>query len=1068
MTTTSTETSSDFAHSKLPLVHQLTREGRLEDALHVLTRQIQAHPNFLLYQEKFIELNKRLHPSGGSVSRRDGLDLGHAADVNHILLFSDHTFLPYRSGGRESSIRDLAERFLSSGWRVTVLAVAPRAGDDRSVPLAFPFKVIEVSDPYRYLAYIYSRDFFELIIASVDGRNFKKFSHYFPEGSCLFVRDTQNLADLAGENIRKRFVFVANSAFTAQRVHEHVRCDVPVFPPLIDTNIYRVERSSEDSFVTFINPVSKKGLTIALSVAKAMPATRFLFCEGWPQSASQWETLKRRCESVGNISLMRRQNDMRRVYGMTRVLLVPSQCEEAWGRIVTEAQVSGIPCVVSDRGGLRESCGKGGIVVPHDAPPEVWVYELQRLLTDDALYRQCSDEARENVRLYEQRVSTYISDLCVHIRKNAAKILDAALKRGALDSFSETDEGEERSEFRGIAGREVRGIAQRVAASTDKRDRVAALFDVATRAESEEAARRWYKQYGQSVTVTLESAYKIAILLRNSGDAAGALKYWNYLFTYFPGRKTAYWRQCFAECLEREGYFQAALAQWEALLSGSERGNREYWHRKYLECLTKGECFDLLSEAGHNYFGEFPDSLAAARWGAIGETIKGEAEAAISRIEAICGRSESETDYEALLFLLMQAGRYGEAHSLLIDSVAREVSCRIRGPRFYPALLDIKLWRSGSLTGFAKRSDGGEIGRQENPDAQETRIKVALSWPGRLTGNRYMDGFVAALRDSGWLVFPLDMPSDAVFEGVDLIIVQFPDVIRWRNVNETREKTRELMKQELDALRRWKDLGTRVCWVVHNLEPHDLRDEEKKLWSWFFEEIGQVSDHFFSMAPGNVDVIRQKIVTLREARGGYFIHPHYVIDRADRGRSTARRLDLGFTNTDVVAGVFGSIGAYKGIEELINGFAQLVGDRYRLLIVGSVKDAVVAEMLKELVADDPRVTLLLQDRYLSDSEYDGLVQVCDKLIVPNKAYLNSGAIVYALCAGKQTLALDLLYARDLREFLPDKEQLLLIDSFDQVEAMGEFFRSGYACDGENEVFFKRSDIGREFDKVVAC
>src|SRR3546814_9881685 len=44
-------------------------------------------------------------------------------------------------------------------------------------------------------------------------------------------------------------------------------------------------------------------------------------------------------------------HDMREVYRRTHTLLVPSQWEEAWGRVATEAQFSGIPVLASDRGG---------------------------------------------------------------------------------------------------------------------------------------------------------------------------------------------------------------------------------------------------------------------------------------------------------------------------------------------------------------------------------------------------------------------------------------------------------------------------------------------------------------------------------------------------------------------------------------------------------------------------------------------------------------------------------------------------------------------------------------------
>ena len=71
--------------------------------------------------------------------------------------------------------------------------------------------------------------------------------------------------------------------------------------------------------------------------------------------------------------------DMRRFYRTAKVLLVPSRCNEAWGRVVTEAHFSGIPTLASDRGGLRESVGPGGILIDPDDDFSVWVEALSRL-----------------------------------------------------------------------------------------------------------------------------------------------------------------------------------------------------------------------------------------------------------------------------------------------------------------------------------------------------------------------------------------------------------------------------------------------------------------------------------------------------------------------------------------------------------------------------------------------------------------------------------------------------------------------------------------------------------------
>jgi glycosyltransferase involved in cell wall biosynthesis len=114
----------------------------------------------------------------------------------------------------------------------------------------------------------------------------------------------------------------------------------------------------------------------------------------------------------------------RDIYAQTRVILVPSVIEEASGRVVAEAQLNGIPCLVSDRGGLPENCGEGGLVLPLDErltlrtrrpvraeAVEPWLREVLRLVNDDAFYGAASRTAlRASARFHPDTVSEQYCD----------------------------------------------------------------------------------------------------------------------------------------------------------------------------------------------------------------------------------------------------------------------------------------------------------------------------------------------------------------------------------------------------------------------------------------------------------------------------------------------------------------------------------------------------------------------------------------------------------------------------------------------------------------------------------
>jgi len=186
--------------------------------------------------------------------------------------------------------------------------------------------------------------------------------------------------------------FIANSAFTARAYREHFGIEAAVIPPTIDRAAYTVE--ARGPFVTFVNPVPEKGLDRALEVAALCPEIPFLFVESWLLSPGQLAALAPRLAACPNVTFERRAPDMRRVLARTRVMLAPSRWAEAWGRVASEAQCSGIPVIGSDRGGLPEAIGPGGVVLDHEAPAEVWAAEVRRIWSDEAAHAALSAAAR--------------------------------------------------------------------------------------------------------------------------------------------------------------------------------------------------------------------------------------------------------------------------------------------------------------------------------------------------------------------------------------------------------------------------------------------------------------------------------------------------------------------------------------------------------------------------------------------------------------------------------------------------------------------------------------------------
>jgi glycosyltransferase involved in cell wall biosynthesis len=184
---------------------------------------------------------------------------------------------------------------------------------------------------------------------------------------------------------------VANSKFTADRYHEAFGVDPIVIYPFIAPEKYRTETTRK--YVTFVNPHPRKGLEIALQIARACDKIPFLFVEGWTLSAEQHQELMTSLSTLPNVTFLTSQKDMRKIYGVSKILLAPSIRPEEFGRVAAEAQISGIPVVASARGGLPEAVGPGGVLLPHDGPIDDWVAAIRHLWEDDAYYAEISARA---------------------------------------------------------------------------------------------------------------------------------------------------------------------------------------------------------------------------------------------------------------------------------------------------------------------------------------------------------------------------------------------------------------------------------------------------------------------------------------------------------------------------------------------------------------------------------------------------------------------------------------------------------------------------------------------------
>ena len=197
--------------------------------------------------------------------------------------------------------------------------------------------------------------------------------------------------DFGGDPASSGSPILANSCFTAARLAERYGVNATVIAPLFDASRYRTP--GEGRHVTFINPHPDKGRDLAFAIARACPDIPFLFVRAWTLTDEQERELNRLDRACPNVELRARTDDMRSIYTRTRILIMPSRWEEAWGRAATEAQFSGIPVVATAIGGLPQSVGPGGVLLPHEAGADRWARVVREIYNDTEAYSDLSGAA---------------------------------------------------------------------------------------------------------------------------------------------------------------------------------------------------------------------------------------------------------------------------------------------------------------------------------------------------------------------------------------------------------------------------------------------------------------------------------------------------------------------------------------------------------------------------------------------------------------------------------------------------------------------------------------------------
>jgi len=212
---------------------------------------------------------------------------------------------------------------------------------------------------------------------------------------------------------------IVPSRFAADYYRVALGLEATVLPNLIDPERVRAD-SAGGRYLTFVDPTVEKGVypfaRIADELGRRRPDIPILVVESRGTEATV-AGCGLELRDHGTVHFMAHTADPRDFWGVTKVCLLPSVWWENQPLVAVEAMVNGIPVVGSDRGGIPETLGDAGIVLPlperitqatrmlptaEEVAP--WVEVVIRLWDDSEFYEEHRRKALVEAKRWEPAV----------------------------------------------------------------------------------------------------------------------------------------------------------------------------------------------------------------------------------------------------------------------------------------------------------------------------------------------------------------------------------------------------------------------------------------------------------------------------------------------------------------------------------------------------------------------------------------------------------------------------------------------------------------------------------------
>jgi len=198
-------------------------------------------------------------------------------------------------------------------------------------------------------------------------KRFLKFLKFILEYPAIIFYATKNLKAL-----KNAYKIISNSKFIKTLLKRKYNLNSIVRYPRIcytDLKKGRINKNLQ-KYITFIRGKSySKGYDIVLKIAKKLPEFEFMIVGPYKKKFKK-----------KNILFIPFKKDVMEIYKLSRLVIVPSRWNEAFGRVVLEANYLNIPVITSNKGGLPEANKNKNLIIENLEDIDIWVKKIRNIV----------------------------------------------------------------------------------------------------------------------------------------------------------------------------------------------------------------------------------------------------------------------------------------------------------------------------------------------------------------------------------------------------------------------------------------------------------------------------------------------------------------------------------------------------------------------------------------------------------------------------------------------------------------------------------------------------------------